>query len=507
MARIAIGGFQHETNCFVPTRTDFAYFAAHRDRPPLVRGPDVLEWLSDTSFALSGFLKEMGPSHDYAPLIWTSGGAGGYVTRDAFERIAGEMVGMLSQAMPVDAVYLDLHGAAVCVDFEDCEGELLRRVRAAVGDTVPVVCSLDYHANVTPEMVAYADGIEAYRTYPHVDRVDTGERAARVLRQVLERGRPAGRALRKPAFLLPLNSQCTMIDPSKAIIEHSVRLEGGDVLSVAYLAGFPPADLYDCGPSVVVYAWTQAAADAAADALLRDIEAREAEFAQPLLQPDEAVQQAMRIAETATRPVVIADTQDNPGAGGTGDTTGLLAALVRNHARKAVLGFFFDPQSAAAAHAAGQGADVTLALGGRFGPEGSDPFEATFHVERLGDGRFTTTGPSVGGRQVDLGPMALLRIGGPEGVGIVVTTKRMQAHDQSPFRHLGIEPSEQKILALKSTVHFRADFQPIAETVLVALAPGGHVVDTTQYAFRRLRAGVRLFPLGPGFVPRPVKTA
>ncbi|MBY0439230.1 MAG: M81 family metallopeptidase, partial [Burkholderiales bacterium] len=387
MARIAIGGFQHETNCFVPIRTDFAYFAAHRDRPPLVRGPDVLEWLSDTSFALSGFLKQMGPAHDYAPLVWTSGGAGGYVTRDAFERIAGEMVGMLSQAMPVDAIYLDLHGAAVCEDFEDCEGELLRRIRAAVGDAVPVVYSLDYHANVTPEMVKYADGVEAYRTYPHVDRVDTGERAARVLEQVLERGRPAGRALRKPAFLLPLNSQCTMIDPSKAIIEHSARLEQGDVLSVAYLAGFPPADLHDCGPSVVVYAWTQAAADAAADALLRDIEAREAEFAQPLLQPDEAVQQAMRIAGNAKRPVVIADTQDNPGAGGTGDTTGLLAALVRNDARKAVLGFFFDPESAAAAHAAGQGADVTLALGGRFGPEGSDPYHATFHVERLGDGR------------------------------------------------------------------------------------------------------------------------
>ena len=523
MARIAIGGFQHETNCFVPTRTDFAYFAAHRDRPPLVRGPDVLKWLSDISFALSGFLKEMGPAHDYAPLIWTSGGAGGYVTRDAFERIAGEMVGMLSQAMPVDAIYLDLHGAAVCEDFEDCEGELLRRIRASVGDAVPVVYSLDYHANVTPEMVAYADGVEAYRTYPHVDRVDTGERAARVLKQVLERGRPAGRALRKPGFLLPLNSQCTMIDPSKAIIEHSVRLgqadaatdvatdvatdAATDVLSVAYLAGFPPADLHDCGPSVVVYAWTQAAADAAADTLLRDIESREAEFAQPLLQPDEAVQQAMRIAETAKRPVVIADTQDNPGAGGTGDTTGLLAALVRNQARKAVLGFFFDPESAAAAHAAGEGADVTIALGGRFGPEGCEPYRATFHVERLGNGKFTTTGPSVGGRQVDLGPMALLRIGGPDGVGIAVTTKRMQAHDQSPFRHLGIEPSEQKILALKSTVHFRADFQPIAETVLVALAPGGHIVDTTQYAFRRLRAGVRLFPLGPGFVPRPVRKA
>ena len=133
MARIAVGGFHHETNCFVPTRTDFAYFAAHRDRPPLVRGPEVLEWLGNTSFALSGFLQSMGSAHEYVPLIWTSGGAGGYVTRDAFERIAGEMVGMLSQQMPVDAIYLDLHGAGVSEDFEDAEGELLRRIRACVG--------------------------------------------------------------------------------------------------------------------------------------------------------------------------------------------------------------------------------------------------------------------------------------------------------------------------------------------------------------------------------------
>lgn len=496
MARIAIGGFQHETHCFVPTRTDYAYFAAHRDRPPLVRGPALLEWLADTSFAMSGFLRTMGAGHDYAPLVWTSGGAGGYVTSDAFERIAGELVGMLSQALPVDAVYLDLHGAMVSVDFEDAEGELLRRVRAALGERVPLVCSLDYHANVTPAMVALADGIAAYRTYPHVDRADTGARAARIMQVVLARGRPPGRALRKAPFLLPLNSQCTLIDPSRAIVEHSARLESGEVLSVAYLAGFPPSDLHDCGPAVVVYAWTQVAADAAADALESDIEAREAEFAQPLLAPDEAVREAMRIAATATRPVVLADTQDNPGAGGTGDTTGLLAALVRNGARDAVLGYFCDPQAAAAAHAAGEGATIDLALGGRHGPAGVEPYRAAFAVERLGDGRLRTTGPSVGGRAIDLGPMALLRI---DGVRVAVTSKLMQAHDQAPFRHLGVEPREQKILALKSTVHFRADFEPIAERVLVVVAPGGHVVDPTQYPYRRLRRGVRLYPLGPAF--------
>src|SRR5918999_3707260 len=292
MARIAVGGFHHETNCFVPTRTDFEYFAAHRDRPPLVRGPDVIKWLTNTSFALSGFFSEMGPAHEYVPLVWTSGGAGGIVTRDAFERIAAEMIGMLSQQMPVDAIYLDLHGAAVTEDFEDAEGELLRRMRAAVGERVPIVISLDYHANVTHQMVELTDGLVGYWTYPHVDRVETGQRAARVMKTILEQGRPAGRALRRLPFLIPLNSQCTLVDPSKAIVAKSAQLERGDqVLNVSYLAGFPPADLEECGPSVIVHAYTQERADALADELAGEIERNESNFAAALLDPDEAVRE------------------------------------------------------------------------------------------------------------------------------------------------------------------------------------------------------------------------
>jgi microcystin degradation protein MlrC len=286
-----------------------------------------------------------------------------------------------------------------------------------------------------------------------------------------------------------------MIDPSKLIVERAESLEGGDVLNVSYLAGFPPSDLAECGPSVSVHAYSQEKADAAADALAREIEAREAEFAQPLLEPDEAVQHAMRLARGSTKPVVIADTQDTPGAGGTGDTTGFLAALVRNKAN-AALGYFFDADAAAAAHRAGEGAEIEIALGGKFGIPGDAPYRAKFKVLKLGDGKMRTTGPSVGGRDIDLGPMALLGIG---DVKVAVTTKRMQAHDQAPFRHLGIEPKDEKILALKSTVHFRADFQPIAQEVLVAVAPGGHIVDPTKYAYRKLRKGVRLYPLGPVF--------
>jgi len=492
MARIAIGGFQHETNCFVDSKTDFPYFASHRDRPPLVYGDDVLKWLTGNSFAIAGFIQDMQASHQLVPLLWTSGGAGAMVTRDAFERIAGSMVGLLSQAMPVDAVYLDLHGAMVTEDFEDGEGELLRRVRAAVGEQVPIVISLDYHANVTPEMVQHSDGLVGYRTYPHVDRVETGQYAARVMEALLERGRPAGRALRKLPFLIPLNGQCTLVDPSRHVVDLTQVL-AGDVVNLSYLAGFPPSDLHWCGPAVVAHAWTQAGADAAADSMYAAIVEREGQFAEEMVSPEEGVARAIEVAQGATRPVVIADTQDNPGCGGTADSTGLLKALVAADAQGAVLGFLCDPQAARAAHEAGRGQSVALALGGRSGPEGVSPLEATFEVAALGDGRFTSTGAVTRGRDIDVGAMALLRVG---GVQVVVTSKRLQAYDQEPFRHLGIEPSAQRLLALKSTCHYRAEFEPMAQAVIVVLAPGYYLADPTEYPFRKLRSGVRLKPLG-----------
>lgn len=499
MARIAIGGFHHETNCFVDARTDFAYFASHRDRPPLVYGDEVVQWLTGTTFAIAGFMGVMRSRHTLVPLLWTSGGAGGMVTRDAFERIACSMVGDLSKAMPVDAVYLDLHGAMVTEDFEDGEGELLRRVRAAVGPEVPIAVSLDYHANVTPGMVDLADAMIAYRTYPHVDRVETGQYAAKAMEALLQRGRPAGRALRKVPFLIPLNGQCTLVDPSRSVVARSRVAEDG-LVNLSYLAGFPPSDLYWCGPSVIAHAWAQEDADRAADEMLAAIVADEANFAETMVPPEEGVARAIDVARSAARPVVIADTQDNPGCGGTADATGLLKALVAANAQGAVLGFLCDAEAAVAAHAAGEGAKIKIALGGRSGPAGVTPLEATFAVTRLGNGRFQSDGAVSGGRKIDVGPMALLTVG---GVGVAVTSKRLQAYDQAGFRHLGIEPATQKILALKSTCHYRAEFEPLAEEVIVVLAPGYYLADPTLYPFCRLRPGVRLKPLGPAFAGPP----
>ena len=494
MARIAVGGFHHETNCFVPVHTDFAYFASIGDRPALSRGEEILRNLPGRAFAMSGFLADMAQKHELVPLVWASGGAGGYVTSDAYERIVGELIGRLSVALPVDAIYLDLHGAMCSVDFEDGEGELLRRVRATVGPKVPVVVSLDYHTNLTPAMAELTDGMAIYYTYPHVDRPQTGSRAARILTTILARGKPTARAFRKFPFLLPLNFQCTLVEPSKGIVAKSAAGEGGEVLDLCYGAGFPPSDLYYCGPGVIAHGYSQAAVDSAADSLASHVNSLEAAFAQPLLDPDEAVRQAMAIAAKATRPVVIADTQDNPGCGGTGDTTGMLEALVRNRAEKAALCVLTDAKAASAAHAAGEGADISVDLGGCTPLPGVKPFHGSFRVTRLSSGRFVCKGPCVGGREAQLGPTALLTIG---GVSIVVASKRMQAYDLEIFRHIGVEPTAQKILVVKSTCHFRADFEPIAERVLIAVAPGAHLVDAREYPYKHLRAGVRLEPLGP----------
>ena len=228
------------------------------------------------------------------------------------------------------------------------------------------------------------------------------------------------------------------------------------------------------------------------------IVSHESDFDGRIFTPDEGVRYAMELARRARKPIVIADTQDNPGAGGDSDTTGMLRALVRNNATRAAIGVICDPRSAKAAHAAGVGATVTLALGGRSGIPGDAPYKESFIVENLSDGQFVATGPYYGGRDMDMGPSAALRIG---DVRVVVSSHRAQLADQSMYRYVGIEPSEQSILVNKSSVHFRADFEPIAEKLLICAAPGAMPADTASLPWTRLRPGIRIKPNGPAFIP------
>jgi microcystin degradation protein MlrC len=500
MARLAIGGFVHETNTFAPTKARFEHFAMADGWPALVRGPELIEAVHGINLPAAGFV-EMAHAlgHELEPLTWCSATPLAHVEREAYERIAAMLLDDIRKALPLDGLYLDLHGAMVAEHLEDGEGELLARIRKLVGERLPIVVGLDLHANVTEAMVRHASALVAFRTYPHVDMAETGARAARLLDRLVA-GTPCFKALRKIPFLIPLTWQCTLIEPAASIYRRLDELEREPgMLSLSFTPGFPPADIYECGPAAVAQATSQAAADRAADALAELVEASEPAFAGHLWQPDEAVREAVRLSGTATRPVVLADTQDNPGAGTNSDTMGLFEALVRGRAEGAVVGLVCDPESAARAHEAGEGAVVELALGNKSGLPGLVPCRGNFKVERLGSGRFTATGPFYRGSRMQLGAMALLE---HKGVRVAVSSRKQQAADRSMFRHLGVEPERQKILALKSSVHFRADFQDIAEAILVVASPGPNPADHTKLPYKHLRPGLRIMPLGPAFEAR-----
>ena len=497
MARIAIGGFQHETNTFAPVLARFEDFEKHDSWPGLTRGPALIDAVAGINIPITGFIAAAADRHDLVALSWCAAEPCSYVTEDAFERIAAMICDDLAAQGPFDAVYLDLHGAMVAEHHEDGEGEILRRVRDVVGDHIPVIVSLDLHANVTEAMVGHATALSIFRTYPHIDMDATGARACGLLDRALA-GERFAKAFHKAPFLVPLSAQCTEEEPNRSLYQEVVRLAGG-VAGIDLALGFPPADIRECGLGVVAYDSDEAAAKRAVDGLFAALLEAEAAFVNPLLDPDTAVRRAM--ANGAGGPVVLADAQDNPGAGGSSDTVGLIDALVRNGAQGAVLAILDDAEAAAMAHSLGLGASFDFALGGKSGQPGQSPYDGRFHVEALGDGRFRCTGEMYRGTDTELGPMALLRVeDGVADVRVIVGGSRFQCLDQAVFRHLGVEPAEQCIVAVKSTVHFRADFDPIAAETLTVEAPGAHPCRLEGLAYRRLRDGVRLGPGGPAFV-------
>ena len=492
--KILIAGFQHETNTFAPTKADWSDFVQGGGMPSMTFGRDVLD-LRGINIPVGGFLDAMhGGPHQLVPVIWAAACPSAEVTEDAFERITTMIVKAASEQNP-DAVYLDIHGAMVAEHVDDGEGELLRRIRQVVGPKVPIVGSLDLHANVTEMMLSNADGLVAYRTYPHVDMAETGERAAFMLKQFLEGGNPLSVSYKRIPFLMPLHGQCTEMDPAKGSYQCLGSLEQGAVSSLSFTPGFPAADFPGCGGVVWGYGTNQTEVDSAVETLTNYVNEREADWWIDLYKPDEAVQEAIRRSKGTNRPVVIADTQDNPGAGGNSNTTGMLRALISNQAQDAALGVLFDPEAAEAAHKTGIGKNITLALGGE--PALDDlPFEGTFYIEHLSDGNLTVKGPMMRGAKICLGATACLRIG---GVRVIVGSSKVQMLDRELYRVAGVEPEQMKILVNKSSVHFRADFTPIAHSILVAESPGPMVADPINLPWKRLTPGIRVRPNGPAF--------
>jgi microcystin degradation protein MlrC len=399
---------------------------------------------------------------------------------------------MIQDSGPLDALFLDLHGSMVAEHVDDGEGELLRRLRELVGAKLPIVAALDLHANVSPAMVEHASGLVSYRTFPHVDMAQTGHRALRLMTPMLA-GLDLYKSYRQLPFLIPVPWQSTLTEPMLSLCALGATMESGDLVSADFLPGLPLADTYDSGPSVIAYGTDQRVVEAAVSRLTEAVLKSRSGFCGQLYTPAEAVEFAMQhAARPTTGAVILADSQDNPGGGGNGDTTDILRELARRGARRVCAGVLCDAEFASLATEAGVGAVLDAPLGAVDSTPGASLLRGPFEVLALGSGSFKGSGPFYRGCQMDLGPMTRVRCGGPNGIEIVVSTRKQQAGDRAMFQHVGAEPTKYRILVLKSTVQFRADFASLADAILVVAASGPNFADLHQLRYEKLRPGVEV---------------
>ncbi len=499
MTRILVAGYQHETNTFAPSLADWAAFMRGEAFPAYTRGAAMLDTFRGVNAPMGGFMDAAtAQGWTLLPSAWAGATPSSYVTEDAFERIANAIVEDTRAALAtgLDAIYLDLHGAAVAQHALDSEGELLTRLRQLVGPQLPIVASLDLHANVTVRMLAMADALVSYRTYPHVDMAATGELAAQLLRRRLAAGQREPLHSRTLPFLIPLNSQSTWLEPARSHYQRLVELDRQHGTVLSFCMGFPAADFAECGARVWGYGEQ---AQTAVQALFAAASVPEA-WALDIMDARAAVTRALAVAEHASLPVVIADTQDNPGAGGDSNTTGLLHALMAQGAGRrwpgqVVLGMLFDESTAQRAHQVGIGGSFEGSLGtavATFTGQPSDaPVQGRFTVRTLSDGLCTLKGPMMTGLRLKLGPSACLEI---DGVLVAVVSGKAQLLDREMLRMVGIAPEAMKIIVTKSSNHFRADFTPIASEVIVAKAPGPMAADPGDLPWTRLPTTVRRRP-------------
>jgi microcystin degradation protein MlrC len=497
--KVLVAGFKHETNTFAQHRADWAAFERGEMFPKPHHGQAMLDMLGRVQVSATGFVR-VAREHGWTivPSLWCGAVPSSYVTQEAFERIC-ELILDDVRKQRFDAIYLELHGAAVAESFDDAEGELLARIRRIVGPGVPIVASLDSHANVTRAMLQHADAMVAFRTYPHIDYVETGERAARLLERLLQRGGREPLASGRLPYLISINVQGTATEPARscyALLE-SVDERYGTVSS--FCTGFPAADFEECGP--VLWSLGDRAPEALAELMAHVAEPSQWRLQAP--KADEAVRQAVRRAAASSRAVVVADTQDNPGIGGTSTTTGMLHALLAANAGhvfpgRVAVGVLYDPQAAQRAHEAGVGRTIRCTVGESVlavsGPS-EPPLSGAFRVAALSDGVTVFKGPKMTGFQTNLGLSACLEI---EGILIVVASGRIGAQDRALFRMVGIQPEAMKIIVVKSSHHFRADFEPIVEDpatdILFALSPGMFAMDPGALPWKKLSPATRLRP-------------
>ncbi len=484
--RVAIGGYLVAVNSFVAHR-----FNTEQFQRATLTGDFLLKASRGGESALSGFLDGAREHNwDVVPLQFIVPGVGGKVTQEAHETAKESFLSMLRKAGSVDGVFLQLHGTAAAEHLDDCEGDLLAALRGLLGDKVALIASLDGHANVTPLMVKHTSMLIGVKTNPHYDFVPVGRQAAQVMAGMFDGTVTPTSAWAQPAMAPAL--QKLYIAPGWPM-EHLMRVaqnlaaRHARVLDVSLLGGFFPSDIPETGISVVVTTNQESnLARDIAEQLKEACWAKRHAFHTDMVSVEDAVREAIA---TEKGPVVLGDLADSGGAGTPGDGTALLAELLKQNAKGAVIGNIADPTAIQEAIKAGVGKQVTLTIGGKVDKFHGDPVQVSGRVRVIHDGVYTAATAFNAGTY-RRGLTVVLDCGGIE---VILTARPTLVFEVNHFRSLGIEPTERKILTAKAELQHRAGFDRVASKIIDVDTPGLATQLLSHLPFQKIRRPV--FPL------------
>lgn len=493
--RIALLGFMLEANEFAPVTTGDDFRASC-----YLVGDEILAEAAKPAPAMpaeiSGFMREMdglGP-WEPVPIVVTNVEPGGPAEAAFVAETLAKMRDMLTAAGPVDAVYLCNHGAMTATDSTDPDGAYYEMARQVVGPKVPVVATVDLHANISDRMVEASDAIISYLTNPHVDQAERAAEAARLIRWLLDGGRLAKTFIRMP-IVAPSVRLLTAAGPYADLIRSGQAEKPASVRVVSVVGGFAWGDTPENGLAILTYGEDKAEAEALTQKLATQAWAERERFNVSLTSLEDAIAAAKaRGEDRGMPPICLADVADNPGGGGRGNTTDVLEALIAADAQGVLLGLFIDPAVAAACHEAGVGATLDVVFNRQNADEHGRAVPATIEVLGLSDGFIVGRRGIAAGRTSKLGPSACVRLG---GITMVVASRRIQAADPAYFETFGLDIGAFRTVVLKSRGHFRAGFDEFFDNdrIIEVDALGLTNPMLSRFPFRRLPRPV--YPLDP----------
>lgn len=487
--RIGIAGLLHESNTFMPAATTREHFA----QGTLVAGPAMLDHFRGTHHEVGGFLdgaERFG--FDPVPGLVAVAMPSGPITAEAFDGLAGELLDSIRGMGRIDGLLLALHGATVAANHGDADGEITHRVREQVGPDLPVVMTLDMHANVSARMIANTTAAVLYRTNPHLDQHACGLEAAEIMARVVRGEIHPVQALETPPLLINIAKQNTSQEPAASLVgDCRVVMRRPGIISAGVAQGFAYADVQELGTSFLAVAdGDEAAARRAARWMARRAWDRRQEFVGDLPSPGDAVRQA---AASPGQPVVLMDVGDNVGGGGPGDSTVLFEEIIRQAAGSALV-VLYDPDSAGRCIAAGVRSEVELAVGARTDDRHGRPVPVRGRVRTISDGIFFEDQPRHGGwKRNDQGPTAVVETA--EGHTIVLTSRRQAPFSLQQVLSLGVRPERHKIIVVKGVIAPRAAYEPIAHQIITVDTPGATSANPAHFDYRHRRRP--LYPLEP----------